>query len=106
MVIATLRITVPSVKRAEVLIAARSLLKATRGQFGCLSCECYRDIDNPNIIFLVQEWESTVTLNRYIGSYEYKRILALMDLGSAQPEIKFNTISRTTGIEAIRAARR
>ena len=105
MIIATVRLVVSPEQRNDVLETGRLLLDRTRVQPGCMSCRFYQDIADPNALILLEEWRSQEDLNRHMLSEEYRSILALIDMASETPEIKFNTISHCSGMEVIQAAR-
>ena len=105
MIIFTLRLLAPHEKRENILKTVRSLLGPTQVEPGCISCRFYQEVDNSNALVLAEEWASKADLDRYIRSEEYRKILALIDISTEAPEITFNTISSTAGMEAIRAAR-
>ena len=52
-------------------------------------------------VSFVQKWESQEALDEYIRSDAYRKILAVMELASEQPEIKFITASHKAGMELI-----
>jgi quinol monooxygenase YgiN len=105
MIMSTLRIVAPPAKRNEVVRTLNSLLGPTRVQPGCVNCRVYSEIEDKNVLILLEEWSSQADLDRHLGSNDYKKVLALMDMSNTQPEIKFNTVSDTKGIEAIEVAR-
>ncbi len=105
MVIFTLRMKVPGGKRKDFLDSARLITGPTQIQPGCISCRFYQDVDDPDAILFVEEWESREGLDRHIKSDQYRIILSLMELSTNAPEIKFNTISKTEGMEVIEAVR-
>ena len=105
MVIVTLRMKVPGGKRKDFLDSARMITGPTAVQPGCISCRFYQDLDDPDAVLLVEEWESQEWLDRHIRSDEYRIILSFMELSTKAPEIKFNTISKTDGMEVIEAVR-
>ena len=105
MIIVTLRIVVPPERRGDVLKTIRLLLGPTQVQPGCKNSRFYQEIENSNALFLIEEWKSQADLDRHISSDEYRKILALMDISSESPEIKFNTILHTAGMEALKTAR-
>ena len=104
-ILSTLRVTVPSGRRKEVLDLLKFLIGPMCHQPGCLSCRAYQDIDNPNRLTLVEEWESHEDLENHIGSDDYMKQLSLMDISSEKPEIVFHTVSETRGMEVIIAVR-
>ncbi len=105
MIIATLRIKVPGERRKDFLDAARLILEPTKVQPGCTSCGFYQDVDDPDAILFVEEWESRESLDHHIKAEPYRILLSLMELSVEPPEIKLNTISKTEGLEAIEVLR-
>ena len=105
MVIATLRMVVPTERQDDVLRTLRTVTGPTRAQLRCISCHIYQGVEDTNLVTFVQEWESQEALDDYIRSDVYRRILALMELASEQPEVKFITASHTAGMELIEKLR-
>jgi quinol monooxygenase YgiN len=101
MVISTLRMSVPPDKRDEVLRTLRMVMGPTRAHLSCISCCLYQDVEDENLVSFVQEWESQEALEANIRTDDYRKILAVMELADAQPEIKFITASHTAGMELI-----
>ena len=106
MVIVSLRFRVPHERQKTILNAAKLVLGPTRIKPGCIDCRLYQDLDEPDALFLLEEWESRQKFERHINSEQYLIILSLMEASDQLPEIKINTISRTEGLEAIAAVRR
>ena len=102
-VISTLRIFTAS--RAEVVRTLTAQLNSTRVQPGCLRCDLYQDVENPEAITLVEEWESQGDLSLRLRSEDYRAVLAAAELSQAQPEICFDTVIRRGGLEVVVAAR-
>lgn len=105
MIIFTLRIKVPAMRRRDFLDSARRVTGPTAVQPGCISCRFYQDLDDSDAILFIEEWESRVDLDRRIKSREYRIILELMELSSVPPQIRLNTVSTTEGLEAIETLR-
>ena len=106
MITVTLRIKVPHKRRQDFMNSATLILGPTRIQTGCISCRLYQDLDEPDAVLLVEEWESRSTLERHFDSEQCRIILSLMEAADQFPEIKINTVSKMEGLEAIEAARR
>jgi quinol monooxygenase YgiN len=79
----------------------RGMLEPARVERGCLSYRLYEDVDNRNALVLLEEWETQEDLERHISKNNQRRLLALMDLLSEQPELRYNTVSHTTGMDLI-----
>lgn len=101
MIITTLRIKVPADKKFETLKIMRSLLGPVRVKRGCINSWVYEDKEEENFLVLMEEWDSEENLNHHISSKEYRKVLALMDMSTEAPEIKFSTVSHTSGLEAV-----
>lgn len=101
MIQATLRIVVNREKRDAALELMESLIGPMHLVPGCIGCRLYHDLENENGLAIVQEFESETALHNFIRSNEYPKILALMDLSSDPPEVLFDQISETEGIELV-----
>ena len=105
MIVATLRIAVPARRRDETRRALLFILGQTEVQPGCRGCRLYQDTERPNAFALVQEWASQADLDRHIRSHVYGKVLAIMETAAEPPELRFDTIAHTIGIEAVHAVR-
>ena len=101
MILVTLRMIVRSERRSDLLEAMRGLLEPARVERGCLSYRLYEDVEDGNTFILVEEWETQHDLESHIRTKNQRRLLTLMDLLSEQPELRFNTVSHTMGMELI-----
>lgn len=100
-IVVTLRMLVQPEKRRDLLETIRGMLEPTRVERGCLSYRLYEDVEHRNAFVLLEEWETQQDLERHIRTDNQQRILALMDLLSEQPELRFNTVSHTAGMDLI-----
>ena len=105
MITFTLRVVVPSAKRRELVKSVGALLAPTRVQPGCIGAQLYADTEDPNAFALVEAWESQPELDRYLVSDVHKTIVAAMELSTVRPEVKFDTVERSAGIEVFARAR-
>ena len=103
--IVTLRIKVPRDQRNRFLDAARRVVGPTEVQPGCISCRFYQDVNDPDAVFLVEEWQTRKELDHHLNSQEYRIVLSLVDMSEKTPEFKISTISKTEGLEALEAMR-
>ena len=101
MVLVTLRMSVRPERRSDLLETMRGMLEPARVERGCLSYRLYEDVEDGNTFVLVEEWKTQRDLESHIRSDNQRRMLALMDLLSEQPELQFNTVSNTAGMELI-----
>jgi quinol monooxygenase YgiN len=97
MVISTLRILTAPRSRAEVVRTLAAQLGPTRVQPGCRKCDLYQDVDHPEAITLVEEWDSQADLDPRLRSEDYRAVLAAIELSQEPPVIQFDTVIRRTG---------
>jgi quinol monooxygenase YgiN len=105
MILATVRMTIPSQMRDEALKIVRSVAEQCRDYPGCLRAHIYGDLQEKNVLMLEEVWRAEEDLDLHIRSEEYRNLLLVLEMGVKQPEIRFDTISTSTGIETIEKAR-
>jgi len=106
MIVFTMRVTARPKKRPEMLQALHSLLGPMSVQPGCLRCRLYQDADDEDVLTWIEEWESREQMDRHVRSPEYRTLLSVMDLSAVQPEVRFNTVVETAGMELIEGTMR
>ncbi len=92
---------VRSERRSDLLETMRGMLEPARVERGCLSYRLYEDVENRNAFLLHEEWATQGDLERHIAKDKQRRLLALIDLLSEPPEMQFNTVAHTEGMELI-----
>jgi quinol monooxygenase YgiN len=102
---ATITIALSSQKSGEALRIFKSITGQCRDEPGCISCHIYEDLQEKNVFMLKAVWRSEEDLERHLRSDEYRNLLLVMELARERPEIRFDTISLSTGIETIEKAR-
>ncbi len=105
MILATVRMTIPPQRRVQVTKTLKSMVRETGIIPGCLSSRLYHDENEEAVLVCEQVWRNQDDLNQYLRSEDYRRMLLLMELAGEPPEIKFQKISETAGIEVIEEAR-
>jgi len=105
MIDVAIKITVPSEKKKEVFQTFTALLAQIRREQGCLSCNCYVDLEDENSIYFKEEWQTRGDLNTHLRSVHFGVLLGATKLLKIEPEIRIYTITATAGAEAIKAAR-
>ena len=105
MVLATVRLMIPPQKHDEAL----KILKSAAAQCGltpsCLSSRIYQDAQEHNVLMFEERWRSREDLERHLRSDEYYKVLLVIEMALKRPEIRFETISESTGIETVEKAR-
>jgi quinol monooxygenase YgiN len=105
MVLATIKMLMSQQMREEALKILRSIVEQCRVQPGCLSSSMYEDLDEENVIMIEEMWQDEEALERHLRSEEYLNLLLVLEMARRKPEIRFDTISSSTGIETIEKAR-
>ena len=105
MILSTIRMTIPPQKRGEALKILRSMAEQCRDDLGCLSCHIYEDLQEKNVLMLEEVWRTDEDLDLHIRSDEYLNLLLVLEMAIKRPEIRFNRIANSTGIETIEKAR-
>ncbi|MEE4252722.1 MAG: antibiotic biosynthesis monooxygenase [Desulfuromusa sp.] len=101
MIDVTIKMTVSAAKRNEILHTIKDLLVHIRREQDCISCHCYLDVEVEDIVIFEQEWKNKEALEAHLRSGHFKVLLGAMKLLSIEPEITFNTVVATEGMEAI-----
>ena len=96
-----LTVEASSSQRREVLDILASLVNPTEVLPGCLGCQILQHAEDGNRITLVEEWRSEEDLRRHVQSESYRRILAVLEMSSREPEIRFSSIDEMRGMELI-----
>jgi quinol monooxygenase YgiN len=105
MILATIRMNIPREKHGEALKILRSVAELCKDDPGCLKCHIYGDLQDRKVIMFEEVWGFQEDLDLHLRSDEYRNLLLLLDVALKQPEIKFDTVSNSTGIETIEKAR-
>jgi quinol monooxygenase YgiN len=101
----SIRMSIPSQKSEAILGILRSVLERSKDDPSCLGCHIYGDLDEKNVLMLEGLWSTEEALEHHLRSDEYRNLLLALELAVRRPEIRFNTIAGSTGIETIEKAR-
>jgi quinol monooxygenase YgiN len=105
MILATLRMIIPSDKKHDVMDFLRFLGEQTRCMSGCLSFRIYHEDKEDDFLMVEEFWNSQEDLDRHLQSDNYRHMLLLAETASHPPEIKFQTITESYGLEIVERAR-
>lgn len=105
MIVGTIRILPPPSRRAEVLEVLRAVQGPVLAQPGCASCHVYEEEGPQPAVVLIERWQTEAGFEAHLRSETYRRILGAVELSSSVPEISFDHISQTEGIERIERSR-
>lgn len=105
MIVSTIRMAIPAEKHNDALKIIRSIAVLSRDTPGCLSFTIQRDIEDSDILTLQSNWKAEADLCRHVRSEEYRNLLIVVEMSLKQPEITFDNVSSSTGIETIEKIR-
>ena len=102
---ATIRMKMSPGKAKEALEILRPLAERTSVEPGCAGSHVYCDALQDDTIMMEELWRNQEDLDRHLCSINYQRVLLVIEMAKGQPEIRFSTISHTSGFETIAEAR-
>jgi quinol monooxygenase YgiN len=105
MVLATIRMIIPRKKRDEALKILRSMAVQCEGHSGFLGCHIYEDVQEDNVLMFEEMWRNEEDLARHLRSERYRDVLLVMEMALKHPEVRFNTVSTSAGMETIERLR-
>src|SRR6266436_364155 len=94
-------IVTPDEMRAPIHRTLGSLLGPTRATPGCLNAHIYVDLDKPQNLLLVEEWESREQFDSSLDSEKLNALVAAIELSCAAPVVRVDEIERDEGVEAL-----
>ncbi len=105
MVLMMLDIDVTASQWVKALGAMRQVAGPLEAQPGCQTCRILADVRSEGLLSLMVAWGTEEDLERHIRSELFWKVLALMEISSRKPEIRFHTVSRTDGLESLERIR-
>jgi quinol monooxygenase YgiN len=105
MVVGTLRIPLSADRRAQVLEVLQSIQEPVRAQPGCTECTIYEEQSPEEAVVLVERWDSAAALEAHIRSEAYRRILGAIELAGGPPDLRFEHVSASEGMELVERVR-
>jgi quinol monooxygenase YgiN len=105
-VIGTLRIPVSQGRRADVIDVLESVRGPVLAQPGCTACHIYEEHGpEEEAVVLVERWECDAAMRRHIRSEAYGRILSAVEIAGYPPDVCFDYVSSSEGMELIERLR-
>jgi quinol monooxygenase YgiN len=105
MIQATIKMSFSPEKIDETLNILRSIVERTRAEAGCISCSVYLDTEDKSAVVFEEKWRSNDDLQRYLRSEDYQKVLLVMEMANRKPDVRFDTITVSSGVEIIEKAR-
>jgi quinol monooxygenase YgiN len=95
----------PGKRLEEAQRILTSVAERTRIEPGCISCRIYQDVVDKHILMIDESWANKEDLQRHLRSEDYLKVLLVIEMASETPEIRFDTIARSAGVNTIKKAR-
>lgn len=76
-----------------------------RAAAGFRSAELYREVDRPNVLYYVEEWDNQEGLDQQIRSTHFTQLLALMETAAEPPEFRLCWIADEKGLHYLEQIR-
>jgi len=105
MIIGTVRFLPPPNRHVAVLEILRSVQGPVRAQPGCAACDILDEQGPETAIVLLERWETEEALETHLRSEAYRRILGAIELSGGQPDIRFEHVSSSEGLELVERLR-
>ena len=106
MIVGTIRILPLPDRRADVIEILRSIQGPVLAQPGCVACDIYEEQGPEPAVVFVERWGTDAALAAHLRSDMYRRILGAIELSGDKPEIRFEHVSASEGMELIERLRR
>ena len=91
----------PSEKRMELSQTIASLIGSIRTEKGCKRCDFSQGLEDENLLFLIEEWNTEENLMNYLKSARFRVLRGAMNLLKEPYEMRFQTVFRPAGMEGI-----
>jgi quinol monooxygenase YgiN len=101
----TIRMIIPPEKHCDAIETLASVSEQTQFEPGCVSSRLYQDLNDERITLLEELWLRIEDLQHHLRSEKYRKILLVIEMAIEPPEIRFETIAQTSGMETIEQAR-
>lgn len=100
-----IRLSISLKKQSEVLEILESVHKQVRFEPKCLHARLYREANEAENIMIEELWSDDEGLRQHLQSDAYRRILLVIEMANVPPEILFDKIIQSSGIETIQKER-
>ncbi len=100
MIVTTIKIHGLSQKRREILQTIKGLADQVVKDGGCTKADFYQDIENKDIFYLMEEWQTVDDLEKFLKSRSLAVLLGLDNLLAERLEIK-HAVKCTIGSEGL-----
>jgi quinol monooxygenase YgiN len=97
---------IPLNKQSEALEILGAVCTQIQFEPNCISAHLYRGVDDVRAIMVEERWISEEHMRPHLRSDVYRRVLLVIEMAEEPPEIRFDRIMHTSGVETIEKIRR
>ena len=105
MIVGTLRILPAPDRRAAVLEVLRSVRGPVQAQPGCVDCQILEEEGPDHALVFIERWDSDELLAKHLRSESYRHILGAIELSGGKPDVRFDHVTTTEGLELVERSR-
>ena len=87
----------------DLLAAFQFIRTGARFEEGCLACSAWADADA--VVRYVEEWATEADMRRRVQSDRFTSLLAVMESSKDPPEVKFDFVTTTRGLDYVAEVR-
>lgn len=102
----TIRMLIPLSKQSEALEILGSVSAQVQFEPSCISSRIYRGVDEVRSIMIEELWVNEADFLHHLNSDVYYRVLLVIEMAEERPEIRFDTIAHSSGVETIEKVRK
>ncbi len=101
----SIKMLIPLDKQSEAIDILNSVSARVQFDPSCFSSRIYRDVDEVRTIMVEELWANEEDILRHLKSDAYHQVLLVIEMAEEPPEIRFDTIAHSSGVEIIENAR-
>jgi quinol monooxygenase YgiN len=83
----------------DLLVALQFIRTGARFEEGCLACDAWADADA--VVHYMEEWATEADMRRRVQSDRFTSLLAVMESSKDPPEVKFDFVTTTRGLDYV-----
>jgi quinol monooxygenase YgiN len=84
-------------KREELLQTLQSIQKNLKAKEELSKSSLYQDMDDSSVFYLIQEWATQDSMERYIRSEEFSVLMGMLKVLCVESEIKYQLSTAKLG---------
>lgn len=88
MIIATVKLKGREDKRLEIMQTLQGIAGQVRQCKGCVGVSCYQDLDDRNVFYTMQEWQTRQDLDDHLNSKLFAALLGIKSILAEPPQIE------------------